>query len=164
MSKVLWGPVLLLRLTLGHRYPPCVQHRDGKAAPVPSPSSLSEQTDRHSDRSTATGHHGPYSSTHTSSTMLSTGEFHQPLCPPSDNPRRELFGHFHELWHFSVLPAGGSPLGARYSTHQPLFLDLAKHLKPSHSAEILCPHLPVNQAHKLFREAALSIFFGIPSY
>lgn len=91
-------------------------------------------------------------------------EFHQPLCPPSDNPRRELFGHFHERWHFSVLPAGGSPLGARYSTHQPLFLDLAKHLKPSHSAEILCPHLPVNQAHKLFREAALSIFFGIPSY
>lgn len=134
MSKVLWGPMLLLRLTLGHRHRPCVQHREGKAAPVPNPGSLSElQT----DIQTGTQLLATMGRIVAQVQCSALAELHQPLCPPNDNPRRELLGHFHELWHFSVLPAGGSPLGASYSIHQPLLPDLAKHLKPSPSAEIL---------------------------
>lgn len=126
--------MLLLCLTLGHRHRRCVQHREGKAAPVSRPDSLPElQT----NIQTGTQLLAPmgYIVAHVQCSALA--ELHQPLCPPNDNPRRELLGHFHELWHFSVLPAGGSPLGACYSTHQPLLPDLAKHLKPSLSVEIL---------------------------
>lgn len=45
---------------------------------------LTEQTDRHSGKSIASGHHGLHSST---CTVIST-ELHQSLSPASDVPRR----------------------------------------------------------------------------